>query len=86
MKFAEPRPYAGPEKAARRLLEIANTIEPVQDGRIHIEKISAPFLARRRRRPNTAQPSITQSCRAGYGSTRAGPSCAFTPAGADLFA
>jgi hypothetical protein len=28
------RPYADPEKAARRLLEIANTIEPVQDGRI----------------------------------------------------
>jgi hypothetical protein len=44
MKFAEPRPYADPEKLARRLLEIANTIEPVQDGRIHIEKINWPFL------------------------------------------
>jgi hypothetical protein len=38
MKYAEPRPYADPERAARRLLEIAN--EPVQDGRIHIEKIN----------------------------------------------
>jgi hypothetical protein len=44
MKFAETRPYADPEKGARRLLEIANTIEPVQDGRIHIEKINWPFL------------------------------------------
>jgi len=27
-----------------RLLAIANTVEPVQDGRIHIEKVNAPFL------------------------------------------
>ena len=46
MKFAETRVYADPEKAARKLVEIANTIEPVQDGRIHIEKINAPFLYR----------------------------------------
>jgi hypothetical protein len=44
MKFTERRPYADPEKAARRLLEIANAVEPVQDGRIHIEKINGPFL------------------------------------------
>jgi hypothetical protein len=44
MKFAEPRPYADPEKAARRIVEIANTVEPAQeravrrppmDGRCH---------------------------------------------------
>jgi len=34
MKYAETRPYADPEKAARKLLEIANTVEAVQDGRI----------------------------------------------------
>jgi hypothetical protein len=44
MKFVEKRLYAEPALAARRLLEIANTIEPVQDGRIHIEKINEPFL------------------------------------------
>ena len=33
-----------PEKAARKLLEIADTVEAIQDGRIHIEKINAPFL------------------------------------------
>ena len=52
MKYADTRPYADPEKAARRLLEVANTVEPVQDGRIHLEKINSPFLkkaaARRR--------------------------------------
>ena len=44
MKYADTRPYADPEKAARKLLEIANTIEPAQDGRIYIEKINGPFL------------------------------------------
>jgi hypothetical protein len=29
--------YSDPEKAARKLLDIANSVEAVQDGRIHIE-------------------------------------------------
>ncbi|MEY9358968.1 hypothetical protein ABH994_001689 [Bradyrhizobium yuanmingense] len=36
--------YASPERAARKLVEIAAGIEPTQDGRIVIEKINAPFL------------------------------------------
>jgi hypothetical protein len=40
MKDTEPRPYADPERAARRIVEIASIIEPVQDGRIHIELIN----------------------------------------------
>ncbi|ULK98825.1 hypothetical protein [Bradyrhizobium sp. I71] len=44
MKHVEARPYADPEAAARQLVQIAASIEPVQDGRIHIEKINAPFL------------------------------------------
>jgi hypothetical protein len=44
MKFVELRPFADPEIAARKLIEIANAIEPVQGGRIHIEKINGPFL------------------------------------------
>jgi hypothetical protein len=44
VKFAEPRPYADPEAAMQKVLEIASTVEPVQDGRIHIEKINGPFL------------------------------------------
>jgi hypothetical protein len=48
MKFVQPRPYADPEAAARKLMEIANSIEPVQDGRIHIELINWPFLQEQR--------------------------------------
>lgn len=42
-KFATERPYAEPEAAAQ-LVQLAASIEPVQDGRIHIENINAPFL------------------------------------------
>ena len=44
MKFSADRPYGDPDKAARKLVEIASTIEPVQDGRLFIEDINAPFL------------------------------------------
>jgi hypothetical protein len=44
MKFVEPRPFADPEAAARKLLDIANSVAAVQDGRIHIENINGPFL------------------------------------------
>ena len=37
MKFVEPRPFADPDVAARKLVKIASTIEPAQDGRIYIE-------------------------------------------------
>jgi putative SOS response-associated peptidase YedK len=33
MKFTADRPFADPEKAARKLLEIANATEAIQDGR-----------------------------------------------------
>jgi hypothetical protein len=45
MKFVAPRPFADPEVAARKLLELASAFEPVQDGRIYIEKINGPFLS-----------------------------------------
>lgn len=45
-KFVEARPYAHPEAAAKRLLQICKEVPPVQDGRIHIEKINYPFLFR----------------------------------------
>jgi hypothetical protein len=44
VKFAHDRPYADPDNAARKLVEIANTVEAVQDGRMHVEKINCPFL------------------------------------------
>ncbi|MGX1163748.1 hypothetical protein AB7M16_000014 [Bradyrhizobium sp. USDA 372] len=44
MKHVENRTFESAEAAARKLVELASSIEPVQDGRIHIEKINAPFL------------------------------------------
>jgi hypothetical protein len=44
MKFATDRPYGDPEKAARKLVEIASSIEPAQEGRIFIELVNATFL------------------------------------------
>jgi hypothetical protein len=44
MKFATARPCSNAEAAARKLIEIANSVEVVQDGRIHSELINAPFL------------------------------------------
>ncbi|WP_347710890.1 hypothetical protein [Bradyrhizobium sp. CB1650] len=37
MNHAQERPYSDPEVAARKLVELAASIQPVQDGRIHIE-------------------------------------------------
>jgi hypothetical protein len=39
------RPFANADVAARKLTEIANDVEAVQDGRIYIERVNAPFLA-----------------------------------------
>jgi hypothetical protein len=44
MKFVEPSPFADPDIAARKLVEIANGIEAVQDGRIFIELVNGAFL------------------------------------------
>jgi hypothetical protein len=43
MKHVKARPYADPAAAARTLLELAGSIQAI-NGRIHIEKINAPFL------------------------------------------
>jgi hypothetical protein len=44
MKFVSPSHFADPNAAARRLIEIANAGEAVQDGRIYIELINGTFL------------------------------------------
>ncbi|WBL78795.1 hypothetical protein I3J27_38700 [Bradyrhizobium xenonodulans] len=46
MKLIGERPYSDPEAAARKLVELAKSIQAVQDGRIYIEKINAPFLSK----------------------------------------
>ena len=69
MKHAEHRPFAYPEKAARSIVEIASTVEPVQDGRIHVEKINGPFLFKDKGSPASPSSAAGSSC------TRAAPSC-----------
>jgi len=44
-KFVAERPFADPDAAARKIVEIANGVEAVQNGRIYIERVNAPFLA-----------------------------------------
>ena len=44
MKFVDRHPFADPDVAARKIVEIANDIEAVQDGRIYIERVNEPFL------------------------------------------
>ena len=44
MNFATERPFADPDKAARKLLELANAVEADRDQRIAIELINLPFL------------------------------------------
>ncbi|MCC8976497.1 hypothetical protein [Bradyrhizobium brasilense] len=44
MKMKEDRRWAEPETAARRIMEHARAFEPVQDGRIYIEKINYPMI------------------------------------------
>ena len=44
MKITSDRPFADPEKAARKLMQIANAAEAVQVGRNYIERINAAFL------------------------------------------
>ena len=51
MKLTADRPYADPEKAARKIVEIAKATEPGQEGRIYIELINGPFLFREKGTP-----------------------------------
>jgi hypothetical protein len=44
MKLTAERPFATPEAAARKLVEIAAGIKPVQEDRIYIELINYPML------------------------------------------
>ncbi|MDI4231475.1 hypothetical protein OZ411_01430 [Bradyrhizobium sp. Arg237L] len=87
MKFVEDNPYADPEKAARRLMELAHAIEPVQDGRIHIEKINYPFLSLDKAKPAEYGAGIKFAIERGrLWMHESGTYVKITPAGAELFA
>jgi hypothetical protein len=87
MKFAEPRPYADPEKAARKLIEIAAAVEVVQDGRIHIEKINGPFLYELKGSPAEYKAGLDLAISRGWlWRHESGTYVKFTQTGAELFA
>ena len=87
MRFAEPRPYANPETAAGKLIEIANSVEAVQDGRIYIELINAPFLYEHKASPAEYKAGLDLAIERGWLVLHeSGTYVKFTQVGAELFA
>jgi hypothetical protein len=87
MKYVSDRPLADPDAAARKLMEIANSVEAVQDGRIHIEKINEPFLYTERGTPAEYGAGMRRAIERGWlWMHESGTYVKFTKAGADLFA
>jgi hypothetical protein len=87
MKFAADRPYGDPEKAARKLVEIANSVETVQDGRIFIELINGPFLYEHKGSPAEYKAGLDLAIAKGWLVLHeSGTYVKFTQAGAELFA
>jgi hypothetical protein len=86
MKYAANRPFADPETAARKLIEIANAVEAVQDSRIYIELINGPFL-KAGGSPADYQAGLDLAIARGLvWRHESGTYVKFTAAGAELFA
>jgi hypothetical protein len=87
MKFATARPYADPENAARKLVEIANSVEAVQDGRIYIELINGPFLFGLKATPDEFLAGLNLAIERGWLWLHESGTCVkFTQTGGELFA
>jgi len=87
MNFIEPRPYADPDVAARKIVELANAIETIQDGRIYIEEINGPFLYQLKGTPAEYKAGLDRAIANGWLVLHeSGTFVRFTKAGADLFA
>ncbi|MBR1298538.1 hypothetical protein [Bradyrhizobium sp. AUGA SZCCT0042] len=87
MKYSSPRPWADPEAAARKLLEIANATEAIQEGRIHIEKINGPMLFKEGATPAEYSAGLRYAIDKGWlWLHESGTFVKFTPAGAKQFA
>ena len=87
MKYAAERPYSDAEKAARRLMEHTHAFEPIQEGRIYIEKINGPFLFGDKATPAEYAAGLDRAISRGWlVMHESGIYVKFTAAGADLFA
>jgi hypothetical protein len=67
-------------------VELANAVEPVQDGRIHIEKINGPFLFQLKATPAEYKAGLDLAIQGWLVLHESGTFVTFTQAGADLFA
>jgi hypothetical protein len=85
MKLTTDRAFADPDKAARRLMEHARAFEPVQDGRVYIEKINAP-VRRQRHAGRVSSGARPRDCAGLAGDRPERTFVRFTQAGSDLFA
>jgi hypothetical protein len=86
MKFVERSNLSDPDAAARKLVQIANAVEAVQDGRIFIELINGPFL-KEGGTPDQFRAALARAITLGWLWLHAsGAYVKFTPAGAELFA
>ena len=66
---------------------IANSVEAIQDGRVHVEKINGPFLFRDGGSPAEYGAGVKVAIERGWLEMhRSGTYVKFTAAGADLFA
>jgi hypothetical protein len=86
MKFVTPSQFTDPDVAARKLLQIANAVEAVQDGRIYIERVNGPFLEGGGT-PDQYRVALARGIKLGWlWLHESGTYVKFTEAGADLFA
>ena len=87
MKFTNDRPFADPDKAARRLMQHAHAFEPVQDGRIYIEKLNGPFPFGDKGTPAEYSAGLDRAISLGWLEIHdSGTFVKLTQGGADLFA
>jgi hypothetical protein len=86
MNFVDRRPFADPEVAARKIIEIAKGVEAAQDGRIHIEKINGPFLYQLKGTPAEYKAGLDRAISNGWlWQHESGTYVRFTESGATLF-
>ena len=86
-KFVQPRPYADPDIAARKIVELANGLEPYMDSRLLVERINGPFLFELKGTPAEYKAGLDRAIEKGWlVMHERGTYLRFTQAGAELFA
>jgi hypothetical protein len=87
MKLTAERPFANPEAAARKLVELASGIEPTMPGRIYIELINYPMQFKLKATAAEYKAGLDFAIERGWlVMHESGTFVTFTPAGAELFA